>query len=491
MLVSSAIALVAASGSSANAATNEQLEAQLKAMQAQIQQLQRQIEENKAAASAARAAAARSEAAQSAAAESAAAAEAAASSQKVGSEKASSDKDDLDLKVKWKGAPEFSSKDGKFRMKVRGRLNTDYNAINQDQAITGDPNVSAGEIRRARLGVEGTLWSDVDYKFEVDFANDRTAIKDAYFEYTCWGHDFALRFGNFKTFNSIEHLTSSNFVTFMERAAFIEAFGIDRQIGAGAIYGQDHYTLSAGIFGPIPANDEVWLNDVKTGAARVTVAPINNDDHVLHFGASWRQRDGADDLRANPVPANDQLFLYQARGADLHLANRFVATPLIFDQDTFWGLEAAFVWGPWSVQGEYAQLKPDIAPGFIGVDPTYIGWYVDATWFVTGESRPYKRGEFTRPKVKNPVFEGGHGAWQLAAKYDVIDLNDNAAVIPTCTTCGEQKTWLLGVNWWLNDHTRFIFNYNESTITSGFLAGANQNDGAKIKGFGTRAQVDW
>jgi phosphate-selective porin OprO/OprP len=88
--------------------------------QSQIQQLQRQIEENKAAASAARAAGARSEAAQSAAAESAAAAQAAAS--KGGGEK---EKDDLDLMVKWKGAPELSSKDGKFRMKVRGRIETD------------------------------------------------------------------------------------------------------------------------------------------------------------------------------------------------------------------------------------------------------------------------------------------------------------------------------------------------------------------------------
>ena len=35
--------------------------------------------------------------------------------------------EDLDLKVKWKGAPEFSSADGKFKMKVRGRIDADYN----------------------------------------------------------------------------------------------------------------------------------------------------------------------------------------------------------------------------------------------------------------------------------------------------------------------------------------------------------------------------
>ena len=486
LLGGSVIALMAASGSSASADTNEQLAAQLRVMQAQIEQLQRQIEQNNNAAAAARAAAARSEAAESAAAESAAVAKAAAS--KGGGEK---EKDDLDLKVKWKGAPELSSKDGKFRMKVRGRIETDYNAIDQDQSITGRPNVSAAEIRRARLGVEGTLWKDIDYKFEVDFANDETVLKDAFFEYTCWGEDFHLRFGNFKTFNSLEHITSDRFMTFMERAAFVETFGLDRQIGAGALYTQDHFTLTAGIFGPRTADEEEWLDDVKTGAARATFAPINDEGHLLHFGGSWRQRVGADDLRDDPIPANDQLFLYRARGADLHLADRFVETPEIFGQDTFWGVEAAFVWGPWSMQGEYAQLKADMGPGFIGVDPTYVGWYVDASWFITGEHRTYKNGEFIRQKIINPVSDGGHGAWQLAARYDVIHLSDNAATIDDCELCGNQNTWLIGVNWWLNDHTRFMFNLNESTITGGFLDGANENDGAKIRGFGTRAQVDW
>ena len=495
LLGCSVIALVAASGSSASADTNEQLAAQLKVMQAQIERLQRQVEENNNAAAAARAAAARSEAAQASAAESAATAQAAAS--RGGGEK---EKDDLDLKVKWKGAPELSSKDGKFKMKVRGRLNLDYNAINQDDF----PDVNAFEIRRARLGVEGTVWKDVDYKFEVDFANDITAIKDAYFEYTGWGPEFKIRVGNFKTFNSLEHIMSSNFIEFMERAAFVDAagFGLDRQIGMGALYQREHFTLAAGVFGPHPFDEERWFQDVKTGAARVTAAPINEDGHVLHFGASWRSRGGATDLRAAPVAANDQFFIYGARGADLHLASRFISTPTgitppgvaaqgIFDADTFYGLEAAYVHGPWSVQGEYGQLQADINERFVGDDPTYWGYYVSASWFLTGETRPYKFGEFTRQKVLNPVYEGGRGAWQLVARYDVLSLTDNAETIALCTTCGQQNTWQLGVNWWLNDHTRVMFNYGESSITGGFLAGNNANDGEHIKGAGTRLQIDW
>jgi phosphate-selective porin OprO and OprP len=331
----------------------------------------------------------------------------------------------------------------------------------------------------------------------------------------------SLRAGNFKTPNSIEEMTSANYLTFMERPAFVEAWGLDRQIGAGAIYARDHFTLSAGIFGPEPFEDEVWLQDVKTGAARLTLAPINREingvNQVIHLGASWRGREGAEDRRSPTAsvttdPFNDEFFRYRARGADLHLADRFVATPQLFDLDTFWGLEAAVIFGPWYATAEYTQLEAEVAPGFIGSDPTYNGWYVETGWFVTGESRPYKDGVFQRVKVKNPVVwrkGGGWGAWQIAGRYDVLDLTDQALTIQgnpvinppsssaqNCTLCGEQSTWQIGVNWYLNDYTRLMFNYAESDIVGGALlladgSSANRNDGANIKGFGMRAQVDW
>jgi phosphate-selective porin OprO/OprP len=480
------IGLLATGIPEARAQNLQDIQAQINNMQATIKALEKQVQDAKAQAAAANAAA-----------------ESAGAS-------------DLDLKVKWKGAPEFSSADGKFKMKIRGRLQADYNAIDQDEAITGRPDVSAAEIRRARLGVEGVVFYTVEYKFEVDFANDVVSIKDAYLEYTGLADGLGLRFGNFKTFNTLDDMTSSRFITFLERAAFIEAWGFDRQIGAGAIYAKDHFTLSAGIFGPRSADDERWLEDVKTGAARITLAPINREvnsvHQVVHLGASWRDRDQAEHLRS-PSSSTlngfaDQFFQYRARGADLHLADRFVSTPQIFEHDTFWGLEAAVIWGPWYAVGEYTELEAEVSPLFAGSDPTYNGWYVETGVFLTGESRGYKEGEFVRTKVKNPVIGGGKGggwgAWEISGRYDVLDLTDKALALqgapgPTsvnCTLCGEQKTWLIGVNWYINDYTRFQFNYNESDIDGGPLllangTSANSNDGANIKGFGMRAQVDW
>jgi phosphate-selective porin OprO/OprP len=53
--------------------------------------------------------------------------------------------------------------------------------------------------------------------------------------------------------------------------------------------------------------------------------------------------------------------------------------------------------------------------------------------------------------------------------------------------CGEQATWQIALNWYLNDYTRLMFDYSESDISGRF----DLNAGANIKGFGMRAQVDW
>ena len=535
------IGLMASGAPEAKAQNMQEIQAQINAMQGTIKALQKQVQDAKAQASAAQTTA--------------------------DTAKGS----DLDLKIKWKGAPELSSADGKFKMKVRGRLDTDYNAINQDTSVTFTPDVSATALRRARLGVEGVMFYDVKYILEVDFAGDAVAVKDAFIQYT--GFDVQPIIGNYKTYNSLEHLTSSNFITFMERAAFIEAFGIDRQIGAGLSYNKDHFTLGAGIFGEGPSSAPEYPgftgDENLTFAARGTVAPINREvngvNQVLHFGASVRTREVGD----------DQPYLqYQARAADLFLANRFVNTGRISESDTLWGLEAAGVWGPLSVQGEYAQLEVDLPTGavirnvstsaaagtppysggsptvtpvttisnpFLGVpNPTYSGWYVDASLFLTGETRPYKEGRFDRVKVKNPVTwskGGGWGAWQIAGRYDVLDLSDEAfnTAFPSASNftggcantrlgansitapasagaanpiriaqCGEQETWIIGVNWYLNDYVKLMFNYTQSDLsgypvttvtanTSGVPTGTKVSgfDGATIRGFGMRAHVDW
>ncbi len=454
----SALGVLASGGTAAKATDVSTLEAQMRAMQAQMAALQQQVNEAKAQAASAH----------------------------------GSSGDNLDLKVKWKGAPELSSSDGKFKFKVRGRVMTDYDGINQDTSVTGKDDVSAVELRRARLGVEGVVYYDWKYKFEVDFAGNSTSIKDAYVSYANWApwEESEIRFGNQYVYNSIEQLTSSRFITFNERAAFEDAFFLERQIGVGLLAGNDHWSFQTGYYGAEPGEQGDFFNDSTAFSVRGTVAPINNDTTVVHLGASYRHRD-AGTLRDTGAA---ELFQYRARGADAHLADRFVAVPMIGESDDMFVLEGAAVFKSLSFQGEYSQLQTDLPPGFgTNVSPTYNGYYVDASWFLTGEMRNYeaKTGEFGRTKVLHPVYGDSHGwgAWQIAGRYDVINLSDSSTVLNNagidCSKCGDQRTWLIGLNWLLTDYTALKLQVSQSEISGGV------NDGAKISGAVLRAQVDW
>ncbi len=80
----------------------------------------------------------------------------------------------------------------------------------------------------------------------------RSAMKDAYLQYQgfkVYDESLLLRVGNFKTPNTFEDETSDRFVDTMERAAFINAWDIERQIGFMTAYYAPHVNLAAGIFG--------------------------------------------------------------------------------------------------------------------------------------------------------------------------------------------------------------------------------------------------
>lgn len=380
-----------------------------------------------------------------------------------------------DVKVKWKGAPEFSSTDGRFKMKIRGRIFTDYGSVSAKDAagntIAGEK-VDATEFRTARLGVEGIVFKNVKYKFEADLTGGGSEIKDAYLQWKM--KPLSLKIGQFKTPNSLEEQTSSRYITFMERGAFTDAFSLARQIGVAVGYAADDVTFTAGLFQGGSNNGDSQQD--RTYAARVTFGPKLSDGDVrVHVGVSVRYRELSDGNGAR----------YRQRPHS-HLANnRYISTDFrgtsIGDakSDTFYGFEAAGIMGPISLQAEYAMLSVNRIDTANNV--SLSGGYISASYFITGESRGYKKGAMGRVKVKSPVSEGGMGAWQLAARYDTIELND----VDEAILGGKQNTLLFGVNWHLNNYVRFMANYSHSDITDGDYSVTDVN------ALGLRFQVDW
>ncbi|MBS1213757.1 MAG: phosphate-selective porin, partial [Proteobacteria bacterium] len=96
------------------------------------------------------------------------------------------------------------------------------------------------------------------------------------------------------------------------------------------------------------------------------------------------------------------------------------------------------------------------------------GWYLEGGWLLTGEHRPYdeKKGTWGRliPK-ENFLFGSGWGAWELAVRYDSLDMNTkniNGGALNAITA---------GINWYLTSHVRLITDWVHVINTSTGSAG--------------------
>ncbi len=129
-------------------------------------------------------------------------------------------------------------------------------------------------------------------------------------------------------------------------------------------------------------------------------------------------------------------------------------------------------------------------------DLNFDGWYMQASWVLTGESRGYSTANaaFTSPKPRIPfsVDGGGWGAWELAARYSDVDLNDHDGAFHLATPFGgvrggEQKIWTAGINWYPNSVLRFALDYQ--WIDIGRLSGAGGNVGQDLQALSLRSQL--
>ena len=105
---------------------------------------------------------------------------------------------------------------------------------------------------------------------------------------------------------------------------------------------------------------------------------------------------------------------------------------------TQWGVETAANWKDLYGQAGYFGYQINRRASALS-DPSFNGWYALATWSLTGEAHPYDpvTASFRGLKPTNPLGQKGWGAWELAARYSDIDLNDN----PLLAACGRWCGW--------------------------------------------------
>lgn len=340
----------------------------------------------------------------------------------------------------------FESPDQQFKWWLDGRVMLDAAAyFNSDNVLA-----NGAELRRGRFAMNFNLWKTWAAQFDVDFADSAVAVKDAWIGYSGVKNSL-IRAGHFRAPFGLETLTSSRYITFMERA-LTDNFSPDRRLGVAWSYWQNRWHAEAGFFGPALEDsvDTIGQDQTHSVTARVSGRPFLTAKNFLHLGAAMSMMQPK--AAANAALTDANRWRVRARPESHVNRGRFIDTGQVtqVDHASLYGLEAAAVFGPLSLQSEYnretLRRTVDTLP-----EPTYEGWYAFASWFPTGDRRPYDNvsGEFVRVVPKH-----ARGALELVARYSTMDLNDFDANVRG----GKEEIVTVGANWYANANIRLMLN---------------------------------
>ena len=372
-----------------------------------------------------------------------------------------------DPAIAFKGAPEITADNG-WSFKPRGRLQYDAGIVSAPDS-TGREDGFGSDVRRARLGVSGTMPGGFGYKFEVDFANSDVAVTDALITYGTG--DVEISVGQFNNFQSLEELTSSLHTSFIERAAFTDAFGFIRRVGVGVEYGKGDLLIQGGVFSD---NMDRLSNKNWSTDGRVVFMPKLGSAQ-LHLGGSahYRSYAGGGTVR------------YRQRPLVAFTDERFINTGTILaDAETSFGLEGAFISGPFHAVAEGYWQTVSMPVGMD--DPTFFGGYAEVGYFLTrGDTRGYKDGKFDRTKPARPLGKGGLGSFQFNLRYDRLDLTDVGII------GGAQDGFYASLVWKPTDYTMLLANYGRLEYSDAVYTTGTGSRDYGVDAIAVRAQIDF
>lgn len=376
--------------------------------------------------------------------------------------------------VDWsKGTPEFTSADGRFSFRPRGRILVDLGTtMGSDVAAR---NITATQARSLRLGFEGSVGQHLSYLLEGDFADNDIAIKSAYLAWTTgfMGQQAEFALGNRLNDRGLDGSSGTISVPFLERnfvaQGIIPVRGFFGLGAAARIYG-GRWHVGVQVSGD-DINNPGTAGDGLTIAARAHWNPVKTADWLLHLGVWGFHEDLATDVtrptRAIAVGGfyNDNLRISAGSFSNAKSGDGY-------------GFEfGAFHRSLWAY-GEYGtRTLRNVA----GVSTDQAAWAVQGGWFLTGETPPYltRGGVWSRPRVLRPFTSGGSGAVELATRYEELDYNDNP-------TAGRGTALTLGVNWYLNNFVRLQLNAIDWSVANPVAGVWTKDHGQTLIG---RAQI--
>lgn len=386
--------------------------------------------------------------------------------------------------------PVIASADGRASFAVRANVQFDY--AHHDQAPAGAPGADfrRGSVgvsretdaardlddgiyyRRARVGFEGTIARDFTYRFLAEFGGagteGPTRINDAYIAYTGFA-PFTVQLGAYSPPANLADGTSTEDLLFIERASAAEISrtlgGADGRLGIG-VRGNGKRWFGALTYTGRSTSDPEVFDAQRAFVGRLGGLAYTSADANVHVGAN-----GTYVLQPPDQALATVVGRYPIRFRD-RPEIRVDSTRLIdtgtFDADAAYtaGLEFAANWKNFLVQGERYRYGVSRRASTLA-DPSFSGWYAEASWVITGEPRRYTmtNAAFQGPRPRVPFDgHGGWGAWELGLRYSRMDLNFREGLAGTAAAAdavrgGEQNVLGVGLNWYVNTNVKFMLNW--------------------------------
>ena len=419
------------------------------------------------------------------------------------------------FKAKWNNGWEASTNDKQFKVHVGGRVQFDTVFLEDSPGgfagAGGFGDQDSVNFRRARLRADGTMYGTIDWVTEYDFVNNvnvdpTSPASESNIDHVPAPTDLWVNFrevpivgnirvGNVKEPIGLEHLTSSRYLDFMERSfnqdIFYGAFNNGFTPGILVFDNwseDDRGTWSTGFFKNTTNAFAYGIGDGEYAwTSRVSYLPWYEDEgkYLMHLGVAGSIRD-----------PNNEATRYRTRGSlrngpgglNPNLANTGTFNT---SQVDFGSLEWVVQMDSLLLQTEYtcAWNKDSVGNGTgapVGTqlgDVFFYGWYAEALYFLTGEHRDYekKAGAFGRVVPHDNLgSKCGCGAWQLGARYSMVNLVDSGI------NGGQAEDVTLGLNWFLNPNMKIQSNYvytmRDTTVSPG---------GGDYSGFGMRLAWDF
>lgn len=368
-------------------------------------------------------------------------------------------------RVGYKNGFFLETPDKKFKLKIGGRVYGDFRAYN-----SGHPSNSEFFISRARIYLAGTLYNYFDFKVQPDFGKGDSKLKDGFINVNYFPYA-QLKVGQFKAPFSLERMTSSKYIDFIERSLPADNLTPDRDVGImlhGA-YSPIGLSYGIGLFNGTRANERD-IDDHKDLVARIAMSPFAKRGPSLlrgfHLGFSTtygeQEMEYPDDRdyfwNKGDLETGGDTEFFQFNDGVIHDGKR-----------TRLGTEFAWVIGPLSLKGEWMRVDLDSIRNPLGEshDLSINGAYISLSYFLTGERQVFSTSKaiFERiiPKKIFDPKNGGWGAWQICARYDRINMSSgffDHGYANRIRYTDDVEGFTLGLNWYLNDMVRVMFNYN-------------------------------